>query len=291
LCILREEPWKVGLIRLTGTLFVCATPIGNLKDITLRALEVLRAVPLIAAEDTRHTLKLLNHFEIKTSLTSYHQHNEQGKSSELLVHLKEGKDLALVSDAGLPGISDPGEILVRKAIAAGIPVEVIPGPSAFTTGLVISGLPTNPLYFAGFLPSSGKARRDSLRRIKGIEATHAFYEAPHRLEKFLADVAEVYGEVEVVVARELTKLHQELIRGKVTEVLAQLAKIPARGEIVVYVMPPKQETPPVPTDWTAEVAKLVGDGLTKKEAIKALAEKYKVPKREVYNYVEQSSLE
>lgn len=276
---------------MAGTLFVCATPIGNLKDISLRVLDILAAVPLIAAEDTRHTLKLLNHYNIKTSLTSYHQHNEQSKSVELVNHLKSGKDLALVSDAGLPGISDPGEILVRKALAEKVPVEVVPGPSAFTSGLVISGLPTTPLYFAGFLPSSSKARRDSLTRLKGISATQVFYEAPHRLDKLLADVSDVYGDVEVVVARELTKVHQELIRGRVSEVLERLAATPARGEIVVYIAPPAEATPDIPEDWISEVDKLVQSGVTKKEAIKTLAEKYKIPKREIYNCVTRSSPE
>ncbi len=270
---------------MAGTLFLCATPIGNLKDISLRALDVLKTVPLIAAEDTRHTKKLLNYFDIKTPLTSYHQHNEKSKSLDLISHLKSGKDLALVSDAGLPGISDPGEILVQRAVEEEITVDVIPGPTAFVSGLVLSGLPSTPLYFGGFLPSASKARREALRKTKEIFATQAFYEAPHRLERFLADVVAVRGNVDVVIARELTKLHQEIIRGKVSEVLDRLARVPARGELVVFIAPPSKEIPNEPVDWVREVNKLIEKGIDKKEAIKTLAEKNKIPKREIYNYL------
>ncbi len=274
---------------MSGTLYLCATPIGNLKDITLRALDVLGRVQLIAAEDTRHTQKLLNYYQIKTGLTSYHQHNEKLKSGELIQRLKSGMDVALVSDAGLPGISDPGEVLVRRALQEEIPVEVIPGPSAFTSGLVISGVPCTPLYFAGFLPSTGKARRDSLNKLKDIQATQVFYEGPHRLTKLLVDVLDIYGDVAVVVARELTKLHQELLRGKVSEVLNRLLQVPPKGEIVVYVVPPAPVEPAAPGDWKAEVGKLVKEGMSKKDAIKLLAEKYQVPKRQIYNSTLQDS--
>ncbi len=276
---------------MSGTLYLCATPIGNLKDISLRALDVLGSVQLIAAEDTRHTKKLLNYFQIKTALTSYHQHNEKGKSGELIDYLKSGRDLALVSDAGLPGISDPGEVLVRRALQEEIPVDVIPGPSAFASGLVISGMPCTPLYFAGFLPSTGKARRDALREMKGIRATQVFYEGPHRLTKLLEDILDIYGDVAVVVARELTKLHQELLRGKVSEILNRLLEVPPKGEIVVYVAPPAQAELEAPEDWAAEVGKLVKEGINKKDAIKLLAEKYKVPKRQVYNSTVQAESE
>lgn len=268
---------------LAGTLFICATPIGNLRDISLRALDVLAEVPLIAAEDTRHTLKLLNHYKIKCSLTSYHQHNEQSKSDELIAHLLAGKDMALVSDAGMPGISDPGEVLVRKAVENGIPVDVIPGACAFVSGLVISGMSTAPLYFAGFLPNSCKARRGMLQNIMAIEATQIFYEAPHRLEKSLQDILLVYGDVDVVVARELTKMHQELIRGTASQVIGRLQEEVVRGEIVLYVQPPLKVAPTIPTDWSVEVDKFIGQGVDKKAAIKLLAEKYHVPKREIYN--------
>lgn len=268
---------------MSGTLYLCATPIGNLKDITLRALDILGRVQLIAAEDTRHTQKLLNYYQIKTALTSYHQHNEKGKSTELIDYLKSGRDLALVSDAGLPGISDPGEVLVRRALQEEIPVEVIPGASAFPSGLVISGMPCTPIYFAGFLPSTGKARRDALKELKGIRATQIFYEGPHRLTKLLADILDIYGDVAVVVARELTKLHQELLRGKASEILNRLLEAPPKGEIVVYVAPPAEVKLKVPEDWAVEVGKLVREGFNKKDAIKLLAEKYRVPKRQIYN--------
>lgn len=268
---------------MSGRLFLCATPIGNLKDITLRALDVLAAVPLIAAEDTRHTRQLLNHFQIKTALTSYHRHNEQSKSEELIAHLKAGRDLALVSDAGLPGISDPGEILVKKAVQEDINIEVIPGAVAFVSGLVISGLPTAPVYFTGFLPSSGKGRRDALVKLKTIAATQVFYEAPHRIEKCLEDVRAVYGDVQVVIARELTKLHQELIRGTVSEVLDGFSHKEPRGEMVVYLSPPVPEQLVPPEDWTDAVMRLTATGISKKEALKILAEKYNIPKRDIYN--------
>lgn len=268
---------------MAGTLYLCATPIGNLKDITLRALEVLTSVPLIAAEDTRHTRKLLNHFAIKTPMTSYHQHNEQSKSEELISHLQSGQDLALVSDAGMPGISDPGEVLVKKAITAGIPIQVIPGPSAFISGLVMTGLPCVPLYFAGFLPSTAKARQKKLESLCQIEATQIFYEAPHRLEKFLSDVLAVRGDVQIAITRELTKIHEQVLRGTVSQVLAMLQEEPLRGEIVVFIAPSPKEIPAIPADWSNEVNELVLAGEEKKVAIKILAEKYGVPKREIYN--------
>ncbi len=262
---------------------MCATPIGNLQDITLRALETLKNVNLIAAEDTRHTHKLLNHFAIKTPLTSYHQHNEKSKAAELIAYLKADNDVALVSDAGMPGISDPGEVLVREAILAGIEVDVIPGPSAFTSGLVLSGLPCTPFYFAGFMPTSEKARKDALNKLKDVVATQIFYEAPHRLQKFLQDVLATRGDIELVIARELTKLHQEIIRGRVSAVLQRLAEVPARGELVVFLSAPVTEVPSVPSSWGEEITGLLQAGLEQKAAFKVLAEKYQVPKREIYN--------
>ena len=270
---------------MAGKLILCATPIGNLQDISLRALETLKQVPLIAAEDTRHTRKLLNHFGIKTSLTSYHQHNERSKAVDLVRHLQSGLDLALVSDAGLPGISDPGEVLVKMALAEGVQVDVIPGPNALISGLVISGLPSTPFYFAGFLPSTAGQRKEALRKLKNLPATLAFYEAPHRLGKFLRDVLDVMGNVEVAITRELTKLHQEVIKGKVSDVLELIERTPVKGELVVFIAPPVEEKLESPSDWTVEVNSLVKTGLDKKEAIKNLATKYKIPKREIYNYL------
>lgn len=268
-----------------GTLYLCATPIGNLQDISLRALEILKKAPLIAAEDTRHTIKLLNYFEIKTPLTSYHKHNEKGKAEELITHLKSGKDLVVVSDAGLPGISDPGEILVKRALQEGIPVDVIPGPSALTTGLVLSGLPSIPLYFAGFLPNSGSERKEIIKKMRTIPATWAFYESPHRLAKLLKEAREVCGNVEVVITRELTKLHQQVIRGNIDTVLESINREPIRGEMVVFFAPIAVEHPVASGEWVNEVDQLVKQGMDKKEAIKALAEKFRVPKREIYNYL------
>ena len=218
-----------------GTLYVVATPIGNLADITHRALQVLTKVDVIACEDTRHTRKLLQHFGIATKTVSYHEHNEKQRSEQLIDELQKGRDVAVVSDAGTPAISDPGFRLVRAAIENNITVVPVPGPSALITALVATGLPTDEFFFAGFLPSRTGARQSRLRELASIPATLIFYEAPHRLAGTLNDAHSILGEREAVVARELTKLHEELRRGKLSELAEHYSREEVRGEVVLVI--------------------------------------------------------
>ncbi len=221
-------------------MFLVATPIGNLEDITLRALRVLKEVDLIACEDTRQTLKLLSHYGIHTRTVSYHEHNEMTKAAELVVDLEGGAKIALVTDAGMPGISDPGFRLIALAIRHHVPVVPIPGASAFLAALVASGLPTDSFRFSGFLPAKSGQRRKLLESVKDSPRTQVFYEAPHRLLETLADVVEVLGsDRHVVVAREVTKLHEEFLRGRAAEVLEQLkARGAVKGEITLLIAKP-----------------------------------------------------
>lgn len=218
-----------------GTLFLVATPIGNLEDITHRALRVLRECDLIAAEDTRHTGRLLKRFEIEKPLVSCHQHNEARRSEELIAKIRAGGNVALVSDAGTPGISDPGERFVRRAIEAGVRVESIPGACALVNALSASGLPTGEFHFVGFLPHKSGQRRKRLEALAEIPGTWAFYESPYRIEKLLHELAELFPDADVVLARELTKLHEEFIRGKAGELPTELAGRKLKGEFVVLV--------------------------------------------------------
>ena len=218
-----------------GTLYVVATPIGNLADITHRALQVLTKVDVIACEDTRHTRKLLQHYGIATKTVSYHEHNEKQRSEQLIDDLQKGSDVAVVSDAGTPAISDPGFRLVRAAIEHNITVVPVPGPSALITALVATGLPTDEFFFAGFLPSRTGARQSRLRELVSIPATLIFYEAPHRLAGTLNDAHSILGEREAVVARELTKLHEELRRGKLSELAEHYSREEVRGEVVLVI--------------------------------------------------------
>ncbi len=219
------------------SLYLVATPIGNLEDITLRALRVLKEVDLIACEDTRQTLKLLSHYGIQTRLVSYHEHNEMTKAAELVVDLEGGAQIALVTDAGMPGISDPGFRLIALAIRHHVPVVPIPGASAFLAALVASGLPTDSFRFSGFLPSKSGQRRKLLESVKDSPRTQVFYEAPHRLLETLADVVEILGnDRHVVVAREVTKLHEEFLRGRAGDILKQLkARGDVKGEITLLI--------------------------------------------------------
>src|ERR1044072_4640722 len=219
-----------------GTLYLVATPIGNLADITHRALQVLNDVDLIACEDTRHTHKLLNHYGINTKTISYHEHNEQQRATELIDRLKEGTNIAVVSDAGTPSISDPGFRLVRAAIENDISMVPVPGPSALIAALIAAGLPTDEFFFAGFLPARTNARRARLNELKSVPGTLIFYEAPHRLAATLADACEILGEREAVVARDLTTLHEEIRRGLLSKLAADYTeKTDIRGEIVVLI--------------------------------------------------------
>ncbi|HKN83344.1 MAG TPA: 16S rRNA (cytidine(1402)-2'-O)-methyltransferase [Pyrinomonadaceae bacterium] len=221
---------------MAGTLYLVATPIGNLADITHRALQVLKDVDLIACEDTRHTHKLLSHYGITTKTISYHEHNEQRRTAQLIDILQQGSDIAVVSDAGTPSISDPGFRLVRAAIENEITVVPVPGPSALISALVAAGLPTDEFFFAGFLPARGNARRARFEELRSVPGTLIFYEGPHRLAATLKDAYEVLGEREAVVARELTKVHEEIRRGRLSKLAADYAdKAGIRGEIVLLI--------------------------------------------------------
>jgi len=276
---------------LTGTLYLCATPIGNLEDITLRALRVLREADLIAAEDTRRTRKLLSHYGIHTPLTSYHEHNCRKKGKYILELLAAGKNIALVSDAGMPGISDPGVELVTPALESGFRVIPVPGPSAAVTALVVSGLPAGSFVFEGFLPFSQKARRDKLAALLHERRTLIFYESPHRLKAALADIREVVGNRRMAAARELTKQHEEVIRGTVDEVLEHFREKEPRGEFCLVLAGAAGEafqmekTAPAGVEPADHVARLEAEGVGLKEAIRQAARMYGLPRREVYRAV------
>src|SRR5258708_1161446 len=219
-----------------GTLYLVGTPIGNLEDITLRAIRTLKDVDLVACEDTRHTQGLLDHYQIETRTISYHEHNELTRAPELIIRLEAGDDIALVSDAGMPGISDPGHRLINLCIRHGFEVVPIPGASAFLAALVASGLPAHPFRFGGFLPAKRTQRRKELEALKDAQKTLVFYEAPHRIVDSLGDVVELLGNRIVVVAREVTKLHEEFLRGRCLEVLAELRRRDkVKGELTLIV--------------------------------------------------------
>ncbi len=227
----REQPSP-----LAPGLYVVATPIGNLEDITLRALRVLKEVDLIACEDTRHTQKLLNHYGITTRTISYHQHNEASRAEELVRELEKGSRVALVSDAGMPGISDPGYRVIARAVERGMPVLPVPGASAFVAALAVSGLPTDSFEFHGFLPARSGQRRQVLEGIKNSQHTQVFYEAPHRIKEAIEDVSAILGAGrQIVIARELTKVHEEFLRGKAGELLKALELRETKGEITLLI--------------------------------------------------------
>jgi 16S rRNA (cytidine1402-2'-O)-methyltransferase len=269
---------------LAGTLFLVSTPIGNLEDITLRALRILREeVSAIACEDTRQTAKLLEHFSIRRPLISYHEHNEETRAAELLEMLKNGESVALVSDAGTPLVSDPGYRVVRAAIEHGFPVVPIPGASAALAALAASGLPPDQFRFVGFLPARSAARRRMLEGLAEEKATIVAYESPHRILESLADIADVLGDRPLVLAREVTKLHEEFLRGTAQFIRHQLETRGAvRGEITVVFGRPL--SPPVHNvgDPAAEIRRLIDEGLDRMEAIKSVAKRMGLPKREVY---------
>jgi len=270
------------------SLYLVATPIGNLEDITLRALRVLKEVDLIACEDTRQTLKLLSHYGIQTRLVSYHEHNEMTKAAELVVDLEGGANSALVTDAGMPGISDPGFRLIALAIRHHVPVVPIPGASAFLAALVASGLPTDSFRFSGFLPSKSGQRRKLLESVKDSPRTQVFYEAPHRLLEALADVAELLGaDRHVVVAREVTKLHEEFLRGRVAEILEQFkARGAVKGEITLLIAKAESREPTAESS-VVSVAQRVREIMStekadEKTALKKVAKERGIGKSEAY---------
>jgi 16S rRNA (cytidine1402-2'-O)-methyltransferase len=269
-----------------GTLYVVATPIGNLADITQRAIQILKDVELIACEDTRHTRKLLQHFGINTKTTSYHEHNENQRGDELLDLLKQGSDIAIVSDAGTPAISDPGFRLVRSAIENEITVVPVPGPSALITALVAAGLPTDEFFFAGFLPARASARQTRLRQLASVPGTLIFYEAPHRLSATLKDAYETLGEREAVVARELTKLHEEVRRGRLSDLIEHYSQVEPRGEIVLLIDRNSIETGEAESNSERSVGELVAqfeaEGIDHRAALKKAARELKLSRAEAY---------
>jgi 16S rRNA (cytidine1402-2'-O)-methyltransferase len=269
---------------LPGSLYLVATPIGNLDDITLRALHVLREeVALIACEDTRQTQKLLQHFEIRKPLVSYHEHNEMQRGAEILAALARGDSVALVSDAGTPLISDPGYRVVSEAIAHGIPVVPIPGASALLAALTASGLPVHEFRFAGFLPPKALARRKMLENLAHETMTIVAYESPHRILETLADMRELLANASIVLAREVTKVHEEFLRGSAAGVLEILDRRgPVKGEITLIISPAQEVETGEPLE---EVAKLTAAGMERMEAIKTVAKRLGLPKREVYRLV------
>src|ERR1700734_1096716 len=278
-------------------LYLVATPIGNLEDITLRALRVLKQVDLIACEDTRQTQKLLNHYGISTRTTSYHEHNEMTKAAELVVDLEGGAQIALVTDAGMPGISDPGFRLIALAIRHHVPVVPIPGASAFLAALVASGLPTDSFRFSGFLPPKRGDRRAALEAVKISPRTQVFYEAPHRIVEALADVVEVLGkDRHVVIAREVTKLHEEFLRGRAGEILETLhSRDGVKGEITLLIDKAEEQEARVATGALVHpgvrqrLAQIMSEEkLDEKTALKKVAKERGISKSEAYRELQRS---
>jgi 16S rRNA (cytidine1402-2'-O)-methyltransferase len=267
----------------TGTLYIVATPIGNLEDITLRAIRVLKEADLIAAEDTRHTRHLLDHYQIETQLTSYHDHNKEEKAPVLVARMLEGKSVALVSDAGTPGISDPGYFLIKLAVDRNVPVIPIPGATAAIAALSISGLPTDRFVFEGFLPAKHQARLKRLEELAKEDRTLVFYESPHKIIKSVGDMLHVLGDRHAVATRELTKIYEETIRGTLSEILKRLLEGTIKGEFTVIVHGVTEETLKQDID-TADYLRnlIIHCGLSKKEAISTAAEELGLPKKDVY---------
>jgi 16S rRNA (cytidine1402-2'-O)-methyltransferase len=267
-----------------ATLYVVATPIGNLEDMTFRAVKILQTVDVIAAEDTRHTGRLLQHFQIKTPQVSYHEHNRSSRIPELLEELSNGKAIALVTDAGVPGISDPGYELVKVCIEAGIPVVPIPGANAAITALSAAGLPTDRFVFEGFLPAKGQQRRSHLESLETESRTLIFYESPHRLRETLQDFAEIFGTSrQIVIARELTKLYEEFWRGTIESAIAHYSQREPQGEYTLLVA----GTPPTQPQLSeeelkAELLAIMSQGISRSQASRQLAKVTSLPRRQLY---------
>ncbi|MCI8770905.1 MAG: 16S rRNA (cytidine(1402)-2'-O)-methyltransferase [Lachnospiraceae bacterium] len=274
---------------MAGMLYLCATPIGNLEDITLRVIRTLKEVDLIAAEDTRNTIKLLNHFEIKTPMTSYHEYNKIDKAAYLVQKMTDGSNIALVTDAGTPGISDPGEEIVKQAYAAGIPVTSLPGACACVTALTLSGLPTRRFAFEAFLPHDKKERKNILESIKTETRTIILYEAPHHLKATLKELYDALGERSITICRELTKIHETADQTTLSSAISYYQEITPKGEYVLVIegiskeelnakKQEKWETLTIPEHMEQYLSK----GLSKKDAMKEVAKDRGVPKREIY---------
>jgi len=276
---------------MSGKLYLVPTPIGNLKDITLRALEVLKMVDVVACEDTRQSLKLLNHFNIKKTLISYHKHNENGKSEDIIEMLKEGKNIAIVSDAGTPGISDPGEVIVKKCIEENIDFEVLTGATAITTALVYSGLDTTKFIFRGFLPRENKDRKPIIDDLVNRTETLVFYEAPHRILNTLEFLYENLGDRKIAICRELTEMYEDIIRMTLGEAIKYYKENSPRGEYVLILEGKSLEElqEEERSKWNSlsveeHIKTYIEEGFSKKDAIKKVAKDRDMPKSEVYKY-------
>ena len=267
-----------------GKLFLCATPIGNLADVTLRLIEVLKNTDIIAAEDTLHSKKLLSYLGLQKKLLSYHEHNKEKRGPEIIRILLAGQDVALLSDAGYPGIADPGEQLVALAVAEGIEIVPLPGANAALTAIVASGLATTPFFFGGFLPKTQKNRREKLRMWQQIPATIILYEAPHRIKQVLAEIQTAWGNRQIVLARELTKVYEEFFRGTISESRTWLEEKPPRGEFTIVIgqaaFEQVQEQGKMPA--MAKLKELLAQGRDKKESLKVVSVEYGIMKRELY---------
>ncbi len=272
-----------------GILYICGTPIGNLEDITFRALRILKKVKLIAAEDTRHTKKLLNYYQINTKITSYYEYNKFKKAPYLVEKLKDGQEIALVSDAGMPGISDPGYVLINLALKNDIKIIPVPGVSALISALVVSGLPTDKFVFEGFLPRKTKERKKYFKSIENEERTIIFYETPHRLKKALKDMLDTWGDRKIIIARELTKKYEEIIRGKLNQVLNEINTKEIKGEITLVVQGGKRGKENDTINLLKRecimeeyLKKLKNQGYSNKDIIKITQEKLNIPKNIIY---------
>lgn len=277
---------------MSGILYVCGTPIGNLEDITLRALRIFKEVDLIAAEDTRQSVKLLNYYNIKTPLTSYHEHNKEGKGPRIIEMLKEGKNVALVSDAGMPGISDPGEDLIKLCYENAVEVTIVPGPTAVITALVLSGLSARSYAFEGFLPTNKNMRKTVLERLRVELRTTVFYEAPHHLLDTLNEFYEYVGDRNVAVVRELTKKHETVNRGRLDEVISFFKENEPKGEFVIVLegadikeLEKKERAIIEEVSIEDHYQKYLDEGMDNKSAMKQVAKDRGVGKREIYNYL------
>jgi 16S rRNA (cytidine1402-2'-O)-methyltransferase len=276
---------------MSGVIYLVATPIGNLEDITLRALNTLKSVDIIAAEDTRHTLKLMNHFEIKKTLISYHEHNQRESGEKLIRAAEEGKNIAIVTDAGTPGISDPGEGIVKLAIERNIPVYLIPGAVALIYGLVVSGINSSRFVFEGFLPTDKKGKRERLENLKNEERTIIFYEAPHKLVRTLQDLFDNFGDRKIALCRELTKKYEEIVRCSLSSAMNMYNEKKPLGEFVIVIEGKNPEELKIEKQLqfgsiTIEehIKNYITDGMDKKEAIKNVAKDRNLPKSEIYKH-------
>lgn len=276
---------------MSGKLYLVGTPIGNLKDITIRALDTIKECDIVAAEDTRHTIKLLNYYNIKKPLISYHKFNENDKSTDIIEQIVSGKKIALVTDAGMPGISDPGSVIVKKCAENNIDFEIIPGPTALVTALVYSGINTDKFVFRGFLSRENKKRNETIEEIKDYTDTIILYEAPHRLKGTLKFLFESLGDRNIAVCKELTKMHEEIKRFSLSEALEYYESIDVKGEYVLIISGKSEseienEKKSIWSGLSIEehIKKYIDDGLTKKEAIKLAAKDRDLPKNEVYKH-------